>query len=108
MNFNGIYIKNGKYSSHETICVVNTYDFPVRVRLTLYFEDRDKVPGYELEIAPERAKHIRMDELMDEASAAIPHDMPYAVLVECEQELPVQYTRVDDARPGIALMTTMV
>ena len=49
-----------------------------------------------------------MDELMDEASAAIPHDMPYAVLVEYEQELPVQYTRVDAARPGIALMTTMV
>lgn len=98
----------GNYVSHETICVVNPYETPVDVRLTLFFEDRDKVSGYHVTVAPERAKHIRMDALLNNASDAIPHNVPYAVLVECEQELPVQYTRIDAARPGVALMTTIV
>ena len=101
-------IEIGEYVSHETICVVNPHTEPATVRLTLYFEDREKVSGYSVTVPPERAKHIRMDALLNHASDAIPHNVPYAVLVECNLELPVQYTRVDAARPGVALMTTMV
>ncbi len=100
--------KNAACTSHETICVVNPHAQPVKVRLTLYFEDREKVSGYETLVQPERAMHIRMDELADEASVAIPHDTPYAILLESDQDIPVQYTRADAARPGFALMTTMV
>ncbi len=78
------------------------------MRLTLFFEDREKISGYEITIPDQRAKHIRLDELVGGASVAIPHNTPYAILLESDQDIPVQYSRLDAAHPGFTYMTTMV
>lgn len=100
--------RNGSYVSHEAICLLNTHEQAVEVRLTLYFEDRPKLTGFHVEIEAERTTHIRMDKLRNDAGETVPQDTPYAALVECDVELPVQYTRVDTTQPELALMTTVI
>jgi len=99
---------NGSYVSHEAVCVLNTSDHEVTVNLTLYFEDRDKLGGYLVKIPAERTKHIRLDQLLNVDGVAIPKNTPYAMVVECETDVAVQYTRVDTTQPELAIATTIV
>lgn len=99
---------SGVFVSHEAVCVLNTGDTPARIKMTLYFEDRDKLDGYVVEVPAERTLHIRLDRLVNAKGAPIPQDTPYAMVLECEQRLVVQYTRVDTSQPAMAIATTMV
>jgi hypothetical protein len=96
---------NGLFPSHESVCVLNRTDKAARIRLTLYFEDRAKLDGFEVEIPAERTKHIRMDKLKNAGGDAPPMDIPYAILCESDADLAVQYTRLDTSQPEMALMT---
>jgi len=98
---------NGSEVSHEAICVLNTSDIDAVISLTLYFEDRDKMEGFESFCKAGRTHHIRMDKLRSKNGLAIPMDTPYAVLVECSVPVVVQYTRLDTSQAEMALMTTV-
>ncbi|MDY3248917.1 MAG: sensory rhodopsin transducer [Candidatus Choladocola sp.] len=99
---------NGEYVSHEAVCVLNTNTEDVTVELTLYFEDRDKMGGFAVTVPAERTKHIRLDQLLSKDGTAIPKATPYAMVIECDKDVTVQYTRVDTTQPELAIATTMV
>ncbi len=99
---------NGVFVSHEAVCILNTTNLPAVVDMTLYFEDRDKLGGYTVEVPAERTLHIRLDKLLSQDSIPIPQDTPYAMLIECEQPITVQYTRVDTSQPELAIATTII
>lgn len=99
---------NGVYVSHEAVCVLNTHAEEVTVNLTLYFEDRDKLGGYSVKVPGERTKHIRLDQLLSENGDPIPKATPYAMVIECDKNVSIQYTRVDTTQPELAIATTMV
>jgi hypothetical protein len=98
----------GVFPSHEAVCILNTNTINATVTLTLYFEDRDKLDGFKVDVPAERTRHIRLDKLVSGDGTAIPQDTPYAIVIDCEQDITVQYTRVDTSQPAMALMTTMV
>lgn len=93
--------------SHEAICVINTTDIDAEIKLTLYFEDRDAVNDFSSSCPAKRTHHIRMDKLRDANGNMIPRDTPYAVLVESNTPIVVQYSRLDTSRAEMALMTTI-
>ena len=93
--------------SHEAVCVLNTSDEDAAIKLTLYFEDRDKMDGYVAACPKERTHHIRMDKLRSTSGAGVPMDVPYAILVESNVEVVVQYSRLDTSQAEMALMTTV-
>lgn len=99
---------NGSYVSHEAVCVLNLHPEEVVVHMTLYFEDREKMGGYSVKIPGERTKHIRLDKLTSADGTPIPKDTPYAILVECDQDVAIQYTRVDTTQAELAIATTIV
>ena len=96
---------NGAYVSHEAVCVLNPYEEEVTVNLTLYFEDRPPVGGCSVTVPGQRTKHVRMDLLF---GSAIPKATPYAIAVNCDKELAVQYTRVDTTQPELTIATTII
>ena len=100
--------KNGAYVSHEAICVLNVNRYPVRLSMCLYFEDRDKLDGFDVIVEAERTLHIRLDQLRNIQGKPIPMDTPYAILLESDQDVAVQYTRVDTTQAELAIATTMV
>lgn len=99
---------HGDYVSHEAVCVLNTNDTEAKVFLTLYFEDREKLSGFSVTVGAERTSHIRLDKLLNEDGVPVPRATPYAIVVECDKDITVQYTRVDTTQPELTIATTIV
>jgi len=93
--------------SHEAICVINTSDVDADIQLTLFFEDRDPDTSFKSFCGAQRTHHIRMDKIRSAEGKSIQHDVPYAVLVESNTPIVVQYSRLDTSCGGMALMTTI-
>ena len=91
--------------SHETCCLLNTGDAPVEVRIMLYFEDRDPVGPYTLELGARRTKHLRFNDLS--VPEPVPVDTPFASVIEADAPIVVQHTRLDSRQAENALMTTI-
>jgi hypothetical protein len=93
--------------SHEAICVINTSDVDAEIALTLFYEDRDKVTDFSSFCGAGRTHHIRLDKIRSKKGEMIPRDTPYAILVESNVEIVVQYSRLDTSEVEMALMTTI-
>jgi len=93
--------------SHEAVCVLNTSDVDATITMTLYFEDRDKMEGFVAHCPAGRTHHIRMDKLRAVCGAAVPMDVPYAIMAESNVEVVIQYSRLDTSQAEMALMTTV-
>jgi len=91
--------------SHETCCILNTGNAPANVRITLYFEDREPVGPYGVEVPARRTLHLRFNALED--PEPVPRDTPYASVIESDVPVVVQHTRLDSRQAENALMTTM-
>ena len=100
--------KNGAYVSHEAVCFLNPGKQDAQVSLTLYFENRDKMEGFSALVPAERTVHLRRDKLTSASGQGVPMDTPYAMMIESEQPLHVQYTRVDTTQAELAIATTIV
>jgi hypothetical protein len=48
-----------------------------------------------------------MDKLISSTSKPVPIDKPYAMLIESDTEIVIQYSRMDTSQAEMALMTTM-
>ncbi len=100
-------ISNGYFPSHEAICVLNTGDRDANIKVTLYFEDMEKMEGFEAVCKAERTYHIRMDKLKDKDGKSVPQGVAYAMMIESDVDVVIQYSRMDTTQAEMALMTTM-
>jgi hypothetical protein len=91
--------------SHEAACFLNVGDHAADVVITLFFKDREPVGPYRLKIAPRRTVHMRFNDLTD--PAPVPRDTSYASLIESNQPIIVQHTRLDSRQPGMAMLSTV-
>ncbi|RYH02586.1 sensory rhodopsin transducer [Salipiger sp. IMCC34102] len=91
--------------SHEALCILNTGSDPVRVVLTLYFEDRDPVGPYEFRVEGRRTRHQRFNDLSD--PAPVPKGIGYACVLEADAPVVVQQTRLDSRQSENALLSTL-
>jgi hypothetical protein len=97
----------GYYVSHEAICVLNAGEEDALISVTLYFEDRDPIEGFEAVCKARRTNHIRLDKLKGADGEGIPMDVPYAIMLKSNVEIIAQYSRLDTTQAEMSLMTTM-
>ncbi len=93
--------------SHEAICVLNTSDNDAHIALTLFFEDREPNTAFTSFCGARRTHHIRLDKILDKDGNGIPEGVPYAILLESDTPVVVQYSRLDTSAAEMALMTTI-
>lgn len=98
---------NGDFVSHEAICVLNTGDKDAKLKITVYFEDREPMENFNSICSAKRTNHIRLDKLTDKDNNKIPVGVPYALLVESDQKIVVQHSRMDTTQAEMALMTSI-
>ena len=92
-------------TSHETACLLNTGDTDANVEVTIYYEDRDPAGPYRVTLPARRTLHLRFDKLTD--PEPIPRDTAYASLIESDQPIIVQHTRLDSRQAENALLSTI-
>jgi hypothetical protein len=92
-------------TSHETACILNAGEQDAHVEITIFYSDRGPVGPYRLTVGAGRTKHVRFNDLTD--PEPIPRDTDYASVIESDQPIVVQHTRLDSRQPENALLTTM-
>jgi hypothetical protein len=92
-------------TSHETACILNTGDRDAHVRITVFFADRDPAGPYRIVVPARRTRHLRFNDLRD--PEPIPRGTDYASVLESDEPVVVQHTRLDSRQAENALMTTM-
>ena len=93
------------YVSHEAACFLNAGDRDARVRLHVYFADREPAGPYEVLVPARRTLHLRFNDLQH--PEPIPRGTDYSTLIESDVPVVVQFTRLDSRRQDIALLSTL-
>ncbi|HEY8529664.1 MAG TPA: sensory rhodopsin transducer [Paenibacillaceae bacterium] len=98
---------SGTLESHESVCVLNTSDRDAHLRFTIYFEDREPLENIPYVVPARRTKHIRTSSLRGDGGRSIPAGVPYAIEVESDIPVVVQYSRMDSTQAENALMSVV-
>lgn len=91
--------------SHEAACLLNTGPREAHVTITVYFSDREPAGPYRLTVPSRRTRHVRFNDLRD--PSPIPPATEYASVIESDEPIVVQHTRLDSRQAENALMTTI-
>lgn len=91
--------------SHEAACLLNASGDHADVEITVFFSDRDPAGPYRLVVPALRTVHLRFNDLED--PEPIPRDTSYAAVIESDQPIVVQHTRLDSRQPALALLSTV-
>jgi hypothetical protein len=97
---------SGELESHESVCVLNTGDEGADIRITVFFEDRDPLVCEAVPVSGRRTLHICTASL-HQMGERIPKGVPYAMTVESNIPVIIQYSRLDATQSANALMTTL-
>lgn len=97
---------SGKLTSHESICVVNCSSEEATMHITIFFEDQEPIPEIPYVVPGRRTKHIRTSSLHKDGMS-IPVGVPYAMQIQSNIPIVVQYSRLDSTQAENALMSTM-
>jgi hypothetical protein len=92
-------------TSHEALCLLNAGTRAAHVSLTLYFADRDPVGPYRFVVGARRTLHVRYNELQD--PEPVPRETPYSSVIESDEPVVVQHTRLDSRQAENALLSTI-
>lgn len=80
---------------HESVIILNLNDEEAVVKLDLYFTDREPFEGIEIKVAPKRVRGIRLDNSNDLMGYEIPEEIQYAMRMESNVPVVMQYGRLD-------------
>jgi hypothetical protein len=89
--------------SHETACIINTFDHEAHVQITILFSDRDPVGPYRVTVPGRRTAHVHFKDLKD--PVPVPRGKDYASVIESDVPVVVQHTRLDSRQEKNALIT---
>ncbi len=92
-------------TSRDELCILNAGKSKASLNITLYYDDREPVGPYQLEVEAKRTRHVRVNDLIDPEAA--PLATPYAVVIESDEEIVVQLTRVDTSSGTMAFSFMM-
>ena len=92
-------------TSHEACCVLNAGTREAHLAITLFFADRDPAGPYRFTVPGRRTRHLRFNEFSD--PEPLPTGTPYAAIVESDEPIVVQQTRLDSRQSENALLSTI-
>ncbi|MGD8875738.1 MAG: sensory rhodopsin transducer [Gammaproteobacteria bacterium] len=101
----GSHGKGPQLTSHETVCLLNAGATDAQISITLYFADREPVGPYRITVPARRTRHVRFNDLND--PEPVPQDTDFASVIESDQPVVAQHTRLDSRQAELALLSTM-
>ena len=81
--------------AHEALMLFNTHEKEVKVKIDIYYSDREPVKDIPVTVPAERIIALRLDHPEDLAGAVIPPVTQYALRIRAEEPIVVQFGRLD-------------
>lgn len=90
-----------EFTSNDKISLLNTNLQETEVKITIYYDDEDPVGPYTCKVAGQRVRKIRINDLMDPLPIFL--DRPYAITIQSDLPLVVQFSRQSTEQRRLAL-----
>ncbi|HEY0772356.1 MAG TPA: sensory rhodopsin transducer [Sphingobacteriaceae bacterium] len=94
-----------EFTSHETVCILNTSDQVAQIEIMIYFTNRDPAGPFKFSVDGRRTRHFRFNDFND--PEVIPRDTDYASVISSSIPIVVQHTRLDSRQAANALLSTI-
>lgn len=91
--------------SHETLCVLNAGSEAATLEITLQYANGREAGPYPLTVAPERVRHVRINDLIDPYAPPLGRD--YGLVLESNVPVVVQWRRQDTRQAENATLSTV-
>ena len=88
--------------AHEALMLFNVHECEVKVRIDIYFSDRDPVRDIPVTVPAERIIALRMDHKEDLGGHEIPLLTQYALRITASEPIVVQFGRLDTTQSNLA------
>ena len=98
---------NSELKGHESYVVLNPNDTEAHLKLTIYYEDKEPVRGIEMSVGAERVRCYQTHNPEHFGEHTLPLATQYALKVESDVPVIVQYGRLDPRQANLAYYTTM-
>ena len=95
----------GVLKGHESVIVVNDSDQDAKIKVTVFFTDKDSYKNIEWFVGKDRVRCFRMNNLDDMCGFEVPPETQYAMKLESNCNIVVQYGRLDNRQTNLAYYT---
>ena len=93
---------DGSMEAHEALMLFNVHECEVKVRIDIYYSDRDPVRDIPVTVPAERIIALRMDHKEDLGGHEIPLLTQYALRITASEPIVVQFGRLDTTQANMA------
>ena len=97
----------GVLKGHESVIVVNDSDKAAKIKVSIFFTDKEPYTDIEWNVEAKRVRCFRMNNLADMCGFAVPLETQYAMKLESSEPIVVQYGRLDNRQTNLAYYTTL-
>ena len=97
----------GVLKGHESVIVVNDTNKVAKIKVTLFFADKEAYENIEWTVEPKKVRCFRMNNPADMSGYIVPLETQYAMKLESSQKIVVQYGRLDNRQTNLAYYTTL-
>ena len=97
----------GVLKGHESVIVVNDNDFDAVIKVTLFFTDKPCKEGITWNVKAKSVRCFRMNNASDMSGYNVPYNAQYAMKLESDGNVVVQYGRLDNRQINLAYYTTL-
>lgn len=98
---------DGVAKGHESVIIVNDCDKDAEISVKLYFTDKDAYDTIKWTVKAGRVRCFRTNNIDDMCGFEVPVGVQYAMKLVSNQEIVVQYGRLDNTQPNLAFYTTL-
>ncbi len=97
----------GEMKGHESVIIVNDTKKEAKIKVTLYFADKEPIENIEWIVQPKRVRCFRTNDLADMCGFEVPLNTQYAMKISSTTKIVVQYGRLDNRQANLAFYTTL-
>lgn len=97
----------GVLKGHESVIIVNDTNKPAKIKVKLYFADKECYNNIIWEVQPKKVRCFRMNNKTDMCDFVVPFDTQYAMKIESNVKIVLQYGRLDNRQTNLAYYTTL-
>ena len=94
--------KDSPYQAHEALIILNTSEKDAKIKMNIYFADKDPVENIPLDVKAKRVKCIRLDKPEEIGNIIIPRHVQYALRLESDVKVAVTFGRLDTSSEKLA------